>query len=141
MFGGGGKQRHASVRVLFAEFALGELEFTAALASTSRNELEPHGLFHGLLGINVFDGYRVTLDLRKQRLLLEPPRPDEAGSTYWTFTGQMLVKAGTAAGHAGMFLFDTGARTTLLGTAFVEKVPLASLSGEADVRAYGGSVG
>jgi tetratricopeptide (TPR) repeat protein len=140
LFGGGNDQRHATRRGIFTSFAVGDLEFTNALASMNPNEFEPTGRFHGLLGISVFDGYRVTLDLKKQRLVLEPPPTDDDGSRYWMFNGQMLVRAGSTHGQNGLFLFDTGAGTTLLDTGFVERVPRASLDGTANVRAFGGAV-
>ena len=58
----------------------GELSFTDALASTSESEFDPQRRYHGLIGISVFNGYRVTLDLSRQRLLLAPAGgPEQPG--------------------------------------------------------------
>jgi hypothetical protein len=60
-FGGGGDQRHASPRGIFPRFALEELSFRDAMASTTRVEFDPTGRFHGVLGLSRFDRWRSLL--------------------------------------------------------------------------------
>jgi tetratricopeptide (TPR) repeat protein len=143
-FGGGGDRRHASTRGLLARFELGDLAFEDALATVADGELEPHGRFHGVLGLGVFNGYRVVLDLPHERLVLESvtgERPGPAGGArYWTCSAQMLVEAAAGSGERGLFLFDTGASWSVVSRGFVERVPGARLGAPAQVRTYGGDV-
>jgi tetratricopeptide (TPR) repeat protein len=138
VFGGGGSQRHASERGLLAEFALGELRFANALATTTEQDLEPQGRFQGVLGIPIFDGYRVTLDLRRSKLILELGAALSQGSAYWAISGQMLVRVTANKERSGLFLFDTGATTTLLSADFALELEDARFDEPADVLGYGG---
>ena len=63
VFGGGGKKRHVSPRGLFPEVDIGGLRFSDALATTTRHEIDPTGRFHGLIGLSLFRGYRIVLEL------------------------------------------------------------------------------
>ena len=137
-FGGGGKGRRRDARGLIALFDLGGLSFADALVTTTEQELEPHGRFHGVLGLQIFEGYRVTLDLPERRLLLEPPGEAFKGADYWMFSGQMLTYAEAAGGNEGMFLLDTGATSTLLSVRFAESIGGARLDRPVNVRGYGG---
>jgi len=107
-FGGGGNQRHHSARGTFATVTIGDLRFRTALASSNKQEMDPVGRYHGLIGLSVFNGYRITLDLVDERLILEPPDPAAAGEPYWTVEGQWLVR-GTLGAIDGLLLFDSGA--------------------------------
>jgi hypothetical protein len=140
VFAGGGEGRAPSSRGLLARFAIGGLEFSDALVTTTKDEFDPQGRVHGVLGLNVFSGYRVTLDLGKGRLILEPCGADPAGVPYWDVAGQLLVSASAAAGPQGLFLFDTGATRSMIGRSFVDRVPGAQIEGAAGVRTYGGRV-
>jgi len=140
VFAGGGSGRTPSSRGLLSKFAIGGLEFSDALVTTTKDEFDPQGRIHGVLGLNVFSGYRVTLDLTKRRLILEPCGADPAGAPYWDVAGQMLVSASAAAGPQGLFLFDTGAARSMIARSFVERVPGAQVEGAAGVRTYGGNV-
>lgn len=140
VFAGGGAGRTRSSRGLLSRLALGPLEFTDALVTTTPDEFDPQGRIHGVLGLNVFAGYRVTLDLVKGRLLLEPAAETAGGAPYWDVGGQMLVRAGAAGGPEGLFLFDTGAVRSMLATSFVASVPGAQVVSNAGVRTYGGHV-
>lgn len=114
-------------------------DFGDVLASTARKELDPTGRYHGLVGLSVFNGYRVTLDLEGGRLLLAPSTARELeGSPYWTLSGQMLVPASGSEGREGLFLFDTGASRTLVAQNLVEGLGGARLSEGASVQAFGG---
>ena len=142
-FGGGGDKRHRNRRGLFASFRLGELRFRAALAGTTRSELEPYGRYHGLLGIQALAGYSVLLDLANQELILT--RTDEAnskmtGEPFWMVSGQMLVNATARTGVGGLFLFDTGATWTILSKRFAASLEGVRLEPTAGVRAFGGAV-
>jgi tetratricopeptide (TPR) repeat protein len=141
-FGGGGTQRHRSGRGLFSTFDLGGLSYRDALASTTRMELDPRGRFHGILGISVFNGYRITIDLPRRRLVLEPGRERSAGSSYWICSAQLLVRAAAVgqAGGSGLFLLDTGASWSIASISFVEEVGGARLGQGATVRTFGGEV-
>lgn len=139
-FGGGGDKRHVSPRGIFSTFGVGELLFRDALASTTTVEFDSTGRYHGVLGLSVFDGYRVTIDLARGKLVLE--RTDERieGQRYWTVSGQMLVRAAARDGQQAMFLFDTGATGSVLDLAYVEGAPGAELDQDANLRGYGGSI-
>lgn len=140
VFGGGGAGRAKSARGLLPRFALGALEFADALVTTTPDEFDPQGRIHGVLGLNVFAGYRVTLDLVKGRLLLEPASETAGGAPYWDVSGQMLVRAGAVGGPEGLFLFDTGAVRSMLAASYVDSVPGARVISSASVKTYGGHV-
>jgi len=140
VFAGGGSGRTQSSRGLLSKFAIGGLEFSDALVTTTKDEFDPQGRVHGVLGLNIFSGYRVTLDLAKGRLILEPCGADPAGAPYWDVAGQMLVSASATAGPQGLFLFDTGATRSMIARSFVDRIPGASVEGAAGVRTYGGNV-
>jgi hypothetical protein len=91
-----------------------------------------------VLGLNVFSGYRVTMDLVKGRLLLTPAADDAAGAPYWDVGGQMLVNVSADSGPEGLFLFDTGATQSMLARTFVDTIPGARIESQASVRTYGG---
>jgi len=138
VFGGGGVGRHATQRGFFSVVRFGELEFTDALASASAQEIDPQGRFHGLVGLSVFNGYRVTLDLRRKRMILEQGGDSLPGTDYFTVGGQMLVRAETSGNREGMFLFDTGSTHTLVADSLLEGVERAEGGAEVEVHAYGG---
>jgi hypothetical protein len=141
VFAGGGSGRAKSARGLLSSLAIGGLVFRDALVTTTRDEFDPQGRFHGVLGVSSLAGYMVTLDLDRGRLVLEPPPTEPAGEPYWSVGGQMLVRA-TAAGAAedGLFLFDTGASRSMIATSYASMIPSAAASGPATVRTYGGNV-
>ena len=140
VFAGGGSGRAPSSRGLLSKFAIGGLEFSDALVTTTKDEFDPQGRIHGVLGLNVFSGYRVTLDLARGRLILEPCGTDLTGTPYWDVAGQMLVGASTSPGPEGLFLFDTGATRSMLARSLVDRIPGASIEGSAGIRTYGGNV-
>jgi len=139
IFGGGGDQRHVSPRGLFSRFDLEGLRFTNALATTTEQEFERRGRFHGVLGLSVFDGYLVTLDLKRGRLVLDEEASGEDGAPYWTISGQLLVRASANEEYAGLFLFDTGATTTLLSAAFASGIEGVRFQEPARVLGFGGA--
>jgi predicted aspartyl protease len=141
VFAGGGEGRASSSRGLLAKLAIGGLEFADALVTTTKDEFDPQGRIHGVLGLNVFSGYRVTMNLIKGRLLLAPCGDDAAGAPYWDVGGQMLVNASAAAGADGLFLFDTGATRSMLARSFVDRLSGVQVERAATVRTYGGNVG
>jgi hypothetical protein len=140
VFGGGGKGRTSSRRGLLPSFAVGGLRFRDALVTTGEQEIDPTGRYQGVLGLWVFDGYVITLDLSRGRLVLEPASETPAGVPYWRVGGQMLVEAASSEGQKGLFLFDTGATRTLVSRTFAESCPHAILGSTANVRGYGGSM-
>ncbi len=140
VFAGGGEGRQASRRGLLPAFALGELRFADALVSTTTEEIEPTGRYHGIVGLSVFAGYRVTIDLDRNRLVLEPSPAAAAGSPYWTVSGQILVEARARGGAAGLFMLDTGAARTEVSSTLARSVPGASLGPPIPVRGYGGNM-
>jgi hypothetical protein len=93
-----------------------------------------------LLGLSRFYGYRVTLDLRKRRLRLEPGSVEFDGEPYWMLSGQMLVRAEIPGAESGLFLFDTGAGTTVLAASLVERLEQARLGEPIRLRGFGGEV-
>lgn len=141
-FGGGGDRRHATRRGTFDSFAVGELRFRSALATAARHEIDPLGRFHGVLGIAIFNGYRITLDLTRKMLTLDPARETPTdGSPYWVVGGQWLVVAREVErGREGLFLLDTGATNTLLATSFIEGLEYARLRTVKEVHGFGGAI-
>jgi len=139
-FGGGGDKRHASPRGLFSRLGIGELVFRDALASTTTVEFDSTGRYHGVLGLSVFDGYRVTIDLARGKLMLD--RTDERidGASYWMVSGQMLVRAAARDGEQGLFLFDTGATNSVLDLEYAERVPGAEVVEGGSLHGYGGAI-
>ncbi|HZN54995.1 MAG TPA: aspartyl protease family protein, partial [Candidatus Polarisedimenticolaceae bacterium] len=140
VFAGGGEGRTKSSRALLPSLAIGGLAFRDVLVTTTTSEFDPQGRFHGVLGVNVFQGYRVTIDLPGRRLVLEPPGGEAPGAPYWDVEGQMLVRAGAAGGPDGLFVFDTGAVRSMIGSGFAQAMPAARTSSDAAVRTYGGNV-
>ncbi len=140
VFAGGGQGRTPSARGLMETISFGDVLFRDALVTTSKDEFDPQGRIHGVLGLNVFSGYRITLDLAKGRLVLDPPSGSEEGQPYWTVGGQMLVRAAAEGAPEGLFLFDTGATMSNLDNAYAKAVPGAKPSTAAAVSTYGGAV-
>jgi len=141
VFGGGGDQRHRTQRGFFESVAIGGLSFTSALATTSKRELDPTGRYHGLIGLSVFNGYRVTLDFRRKLLVLEPPgEPIEGASPYWSVLGQFVVQAELDSELPGMFLLDSGATRTMLAGEWAERLPTAQLGRSVHVQGFGGGM-
>jgi hypothetical protein len=139
-FGGGGDERHRSRRGILPSLALGALRFEGAVATVSRREIDAQGRYQGIVGVHLFDGYRVTLDLPGNRLVLEPPQPDPQGLPYWNVAGQLVVMAGPDPGPKGLFVVDTGATESLVDGSFAALCPDARLGGTREVRGYGGSL-
>lgn len=141
-FGGGSSERHRTRRGVLPSFALGSLRFADVLATVSEAEVDPTGRYAGILGLQPFAGYRVTLDLVAGALELDPLQEGErtSGEPYWNVSGQMLVRARAAGGPAGLFLFDTGASRSVVSHRFAKQTAGASSSGKASVRGYGGDV-
>jgi len=140
VFAGGGTGRTRSSRGLLSKLAIGGLTIADALITTTKDEFDPQGRIHGVLGLNVFSGYRVTMDLAAQRLVLDPCGAEPPGAPYWEVSGQMLVRAGATQGADGLFLFDTGATRSMLARTFAASIPGAEFASPAAVRTYGGSV-
>jgi len=138
IFGGGGDQRHVSPRGLFSRFDLAGLRFANALATTTEQEFEQRGRFQGVLGLPVFDGYLVTLDLGRGRLVLDAEESGSDGAPYWTVSGQLLVRASANREHPGLFLLDTGATTTLLSAEFASRIEGARFLEPVRVVGFGG---
>jgi hypothetical protein len=139
-FGGGGKRRHRSTRGIFPSVSIGELKFREALATSNKQELDPTGRFRGLLGLSPFNGYRVTLDLEDDRLLLEPSDGQGTGTIYWTVGGQLLVRAEVGGSESGLFLLDTGATRTMVDAGLAARVPGARPGRRVEVRGFGGQI-
>lgn len=140
LFGGGGDRRHATERGFFPRLDIGGLVFDNALASLQSQEFEPHGRYHGLLGLTAFRGYRVTIDLKKRRLLLERGATLERGTPFVVFSGQMLASARLGQTTEGLFLVDTGATRTLVSRAALERFDASRVGGPAKIRAFGGAL-
>lgn len=140
VYGGGGSGSAASKRGLLAEISFGGLEFRDALVSASPEEIHPSGTYHGVVGLSVFAGYRITLDLKGSRLILdrsETPAPGES-ARYWVISGQMLVEARTGSGETGLMVLDTGATRSVLSNEFARSLPEAKVGGSAVARGYTG---
>jgi hypothetical protein len=136
VFAGGGAGREASKKGFLPSFAIGGLRFKDAVATTTPNEIDPVGRYQGVLGIGIFSGYRVTLDLAKGRLVLDAGELPGGAVPYWDVAGQILVEATGGDGRRGLFLFDTGAARSFLSFDFAG----GPSGARADVRTYGGAV-
>lgn len=139
-FGGGGEGRHENRRGLFETIDIGGLRYSNVLATAVRGELDPTGRFHGLLGLSAFNGYRVTLDTRGKRLVLERGGGDTDGSPYWVVSGQLLVRAAVEPGEEGLFLLDTGATRSHVALDLAQRIDGAVLWGAPRVHGVGGTV-
>jgi predicted aspartyl protease len=140
VYGGGGSGSAASKRGLLPEIDFGGLKFKDALVSASPEEIHPSGAYHGVVGLSVFSGYRVTLDLRGGRLILErseAPVPP-ASARYWLVSGQMLVEARSESGATALMVLDTGATRSVLSKDFARSLPEAKVGGSAVARGYAG---
>lgn len=137
-FGGGGTGKHKIQKGFFPEVTVGRLKFTEALASSTKQELDPIGRYHGVLPLSIFNGYRMTLDPMQRRLVLELPSGESEGAPYWEIGGQLLVQARLDRGKEGLFLFDTGATRTVLAHAFIADVKGAQLGPPVKIQALGG---
>jgi len=140
LYGGGGKRRHESRRGLISPVSIGDLIFEDALVTSTPDELDATGRFHGLLGVAIFGGHRVTLDRAAKQLRLSRDSDPTAGSPYWWISGQLLVRVEAGDGTSGLFVFDTGATQSVVAKSFVERVDEARLLYSAPVRAFGGIV-
>src|SRR4029079_18079038 len=93
-----------------------------ALASASAAEIETTGRYQGILGLDVFDGYVITLDLKKGRWILYYPGDeavgDASGRRYWNVSGQILVETNPGDAPPGLFMVDTGASTSVVAVAY-----------------------
>jgi hypothetical protein len=120
---------------------IGDLAFEDALATTTQREIDRTGRFHGLLGLSVFAGYRILLDLDENLLVLDRSASEsEDGTPYWAVSGQMLVRATTTSGDRGLFLFDTGATRTTVSLDLARRSTGATLGRRLEVQGYGGSL-
>jgi tetratricopeptide (TPR) repeat protein len=138
----GGKDRRQQVqRGVFASFALGGLQYENALVTSTRDELDPIGRFHGLLGLSPLGSYRVTLDFARKLLLLETPAAPLDGEHYWIVAGQILVQARAEGEAPGLFLFDTGAGHSLLAASYVARLEQVQVGPATGVSGLGGRYG
>jgi tetratricopeptide (TPR) repeat protein len=140
VYGGGGRGSAASKRGLLAEIEFGGLKYKDALVSASSEELHPSGAFHGVIGLSVFSGYRVTLDLERGRLVLDRSETPVSGESerYWVVSGQMLVEVRTGSGETALMVLDTGASRSVLSKEFARALPEAKVGGSAVARGYAG---
>jgi hypothetical protein len=138
-FGGGGDRRHVTSRGLFPSATIGDLRFADALASSNKQEMDPTGRYHGVIGLAVFNGYRVTLDLENDRLLLDSPVDPADGETYWTIEGQWLVP-GSVTGQPSLLLLDTGATHSAVDLSTAERIPGARMGPPVTMHGFGGRI-
>jgi tetratricopeptide (TPR) repeat protein len=163
VFGGGGDGDHRASRAL-TSLRVGGLLIENAVAQIAERELDPSARYSGILGLTPFSSYRITLDLKKARLLLEllpgreeerprddkdrpspslPPRETREGETLlFDVEGQLLVGASLRRGgerREALLLLDTGAdRSVLDARAASELGPVPGGAGTGSVRTYGG---
>lgn len=140
IFGGGGTRRQRTERGLLARLALGGLVYEDALTTASDGEIDPAGRYQGVIGLAPFDGYTLTLDLRRGRLRATLGGGSIAGAPYWMIAGQMLVRAEAVGGPQGIFLLDTGASVSVVDAAWAERLAGTSVERPATVRGFGGLV-
>jgi hypothetical protein len=90
--------------------------------------------------LNIFDGYRVTLDFVKKRLILEAKRDPSSGDPYYWIAGQLLVRVQATHGSSGLFILDTGAAMSVLSRTFVDSLQGARQGQGVELRMFGGTV-
>jgi len=137
-FGGGGDQRHKDPRGRFSRVAIGDIVYRDALATTTEHEFDETGRYQGVLGLGIFEGYGVEIDLQRGRLLLARSEGRKDGMRFWTVSGQMLVEARAQDGQPGLFLFDTGASVSVLDLGYAKGIPGLDLRQPASLWSYGG---
>ncbi|MDH3627061.1 MAG: aspartyl protease family protein [Acidobacteriota bacterium] len=137
-FGGGGEGRHRSRRGLVPRLALGDLVYENAMATVTPGALDAGGRYDGLVGLQPFADYLLTLDGENRELRFT--QTDEAldGERYWNFSGQMLVRGVAADGVRGLFVFDTGAYETLVSRTFADRLTDVTILEGGAVRGFGG---
>jgi hypothetical protein len=101
--------------------------------------MDPTGRYHGVIGLAVFNGYRVTLDLENDRLLLDSPVDPADGETYWTIEGQWLVP-GSVTGQPSLLLLDTGATHSAVDLSTAERIPGARMGPPVTMHGFGGRI-
>ncbi len=140
LFGGGGEQRHETKRGTVPALQIADLRYRDAMLTTTRDEFDATGRFHGLLGVSIFGNYRVVLDLKKKRLELAQEGQPFDGARYWWVSGQMLIDV-RANGESSLFILDTGASGTVVASSLVERLVPGGVRDEpVTVRAFGGGV-
>ncbi|ANM28645.1 hypothetical protein ABI59_01985 [Acidobacteria bacterium Mor1] len=139
-FGGGGDQRHRTLRGVFPRLAFEGLEFGDALVAVSSREIDSTGRYHGLVGIAPFAGYRITIDTGERSLRLDPGDADAEGAPYWVISGQMLVRVRVNDEQDALFLFDTGADGSVISQHLIDQVEGAAAGSPARVRGFGGRI-
>jgi len=139
LVGAGGDRRHETRRGLLSEVSLGGLTYGDALVTTTKDELDPTGRFHGLLGVSIFGGYRVALDFRRKQLELTRETSPFDGVAYWWVSGQLLVEV-KVGDERGLFVLDTGASSTVVASVVAQRAQQESAGREVEIRAFGGRV-
>ena len=139
-YGGGGSGKHRTTRGLFSRLDIGGLRFTDVLATVNKQEMDPTGRYHGLIGLSAFGGYRVTLDLVDDRLILTPGGGELEGEPYWTVNGQMLVRADVEGPRPGLFLFDTGATNTIVDYGLASMIENTTFGPAVALYGFGGQL-
>lgn len=121
LFGGGGDRRHETTRVIVPRLRVGDVVFGSALAVVAEGEVDRSGRYDAIIGVDVFSGFRTTLDPRRRRLLLEMPGEGEGGEVsedgvirIWNIEGQSLIRVGFNREARGLMMVDTGADRTVL---------------------------
>lgn len=140
VFAGGGKGRTKSARGILPSIDFGGVSFKDALVTTTKNEFDRQGRFHGVVGLSVFAGYRATIDLARGRLVLDKIDGGSNGEPYWNVSGQLLVRARAEGAPAGLFLLDTGATISNVDKDYAKGIPGAEVFSGASIRTYGGII-
>jgi predicted aspartyl protease len=153
IFGGGGGGRHETSRALLKSLRAEDVKYRDAAAIVASGSVDTLGRYEGIIGADVFDSFRITMDLPGRRLIIEdpeaagaspgrPPARREASGIggeavqVWRVEGQLLVRVGLNQGRTGLMMVDTGASRTVLGLGAAEGLEGISRRPR-DARTYG----
>ncbi|HXJ44418.1 MAG TPA: retroviral-like aspartic protease family protein [Bryobacteraceae bacterium] len=120
-------------RVTIGELALEDCAIAVVPGTLTRDA-------DGVIGMNVFEAFRIRLDVRAKELRLEAftdntPKP---GTHTYAVEHILLVRARVNGGDEGFFLVDTGSAVTSLASDF--RLPAASSGGTVSLVGVAGNV-
>ncbi len=149
VYGGGGSGRHETTRVILPAVQAGSLKFSDALAHIADGEVDRGDRYDAILGVDVFERFRTTLDLPGRKIVIEVPAPAGPGDPppagaiqVWSIEGQPLVRVGFNGEASGLMMLDTGADRTVLALAAAERIQgIRRSRRSAPAWGYGGAIG
>jgi hypothetical protein len=143
-----------SHQYIASEVRIGDVVFANCLVSAVRNAKSDY--YDGIIGVDVFQRFIVTIDFRRMELTLtprpggesavDPDRPVDAGPVaegsyrVGRFGALLTVWTSVNGGPPILFLLDSGAYTSLLDTAIGERSSKVRRDNGAGIRGVQGEV-